>query len=81
MYKAIFIDFSMPDMNGPQVAQSCRELFKSSSTQNLKEPLLVCFTAYGEASFMREAFQAGMNKFITKPVSDEDLTDCLRALL
>ena len=36
-------------------------------------PYICCCTAYMEATFKREALAAGMNNFLTKPVSSEDL--------
>jgi len=79
MYSIIFLDYSMPDMDGPQVARSIRDFLKQSQSYKFmdREPYIVCCTAYSEATFMRQAFIAGMNKFLTKPVSDQELKECL----
>ena len=40
-------------------------------------PFICCATAYGEAGYKRRAMDAGMNKFLTKPISSDDLVDLL----
>jgi len=39
---------------------------------------MCCCTAYDEESFRRQAFLAGMDSFVTKPVSSEELQDQLK---
>ena len=68
MYKLVLIDYSMPEMDGPQVAIALRSLFKSVSLNEESEPYLCCCTAYEE-----EAFMSGMNGFMTKPVAYTEL--------
>ena len=80
MYKLILLDFSMPDIDGPEVARQARAMFQEQTTSDtdLLSPIICCCTAYTEATFKRQAFLAGMNKFVTKPVSYKDLRDCLQ---
>lgn len=82
MYKLILLDFSMPDIDGPEVARQARVIFEEQgkSDADISNPVICCCTAYTEATFMREAFLAGMNKFITKPVSYKDLSECLQMI-
>ena len=82
MYKLILLDFSMPDIDGPEVARQVRSFLREQSTceDDRLEPVICCCTAYSEASFMRQALLAGMNKFLTKPISYEDLNECLALL-
>ena len=70
----------MPDIDGPEVARQARAIFQEQTTSDndLLSPIICCCTAYTEATFMRQAFLAGMNKFVTKPVSYKDLTECLQ---
>ena len=77
MYKIIFLDYSMPGMDGPQVSRAIRKFFLENEDQGVDEPLIFCVTAYSEATFKREAFMAGMDKFLSKPLSTYDLDDCL----
>ena len=79
MYKLILLDFSIPDLDGPEIARQARIFFKENSTSvaDRLDPVICCCTAYTEATFMRQAYLAGMNKFVTKPVSDQELSECL----
>jgi len=43
-------------------------------------PYVCCCTAYAEASYKRLAKEAGMNKFLTKPVKDSELNEILTHL-
>ena len=55
MYKLILLDYSMPDMDGPEVARQARAFFKEHSTseEDRLDPFICCCTAYTEATFMR----------------------------
>ena len=81
MYKLIFLDYSMPEMDGPMVSRAIRSLFKQHVHEGVIEPKIFCCTAYSEASYMREAFIAGMDKFLAKPLSSQDLDDCIKEVL
>ena len=76
MYKLILLDFSMPDMNGPAVASQIRDLYDDCSN----EPFICCCTAYGDAAYIEQALQSGMNRFQTKPLKMSDLDEILLML-
>ena len=80
MYKLILLDYSMPVMDGPQVARAIRSFFKKHVHECVIEPKIFCCTAYSEASYKRAAFIAGMDKFLAKPLNSEDLDDCIQEL-
>ena len=82
MYKLILLDFSMPDIDGPEVARQIRIFLKkqSQSEAEIPNPVICCCTAYTDSTFMRQAYLAGMNKFLTKPVSDKELVECLQMI-
>ncbi len=65
MYKVIFLDYSMPVKDGPLVAIEIREICQKHQVQ---VPYIVCATSYTEASFKREALDAGMNDVLSKPI-------------
>ena len=46
MYKLIICDYSMPEMDGPQVARAIREML-----YDICEPMICCCTAYTQATF------------------------------
>ena len=43
-------------------------------------PFLCCCTAYAEATFKRQALQAGMDQFLTKPIKLSELNEILKNL-
>ena len=81
MYEIILLDYSMPEMDGPQVATEIRRIFQSSILLNEdKVPYICCCTAYAEASFKRQALAAGMDHFLTKPIHAQELDEILLLL-
>ena len=46
MYAVILLDYSMPEMDGPEVAVEMRKLLASSILVETQMPYIVCFTAY-----------------------------------
>ena len=48
MYKIVLLDYSMPDMDGPQV---CQELRSILIKELIELPYICCVSAYTEASF------------------------------
>ena len=77
MYKVIFLDYSMPEMDGPQTASELRQILDMAG---LEVPYICCCTAYTEASFMKIALEAGMDHFLTKPIELNELTAILTLL-
>ena len=77
MYKVIFLDFSMPEMDGPQVASELRSILDMAG---IEVPYICCCTAYAEATFKKLALDAGMDHFLTKPVEYAELTAILTLL-
>ena len=62
MYRLIFLDYSMPDLDGPQVARRIREIVSGSPALDAaSDPYICCASAYSEAGFKKQAFEAGMN--------------------
>ena len=52
MYKIIFLDYSMPEMDGPQVSL---EINRILGEEQIMVPYICCCTAYTEASFQTRA--------------------------
>ena len=77
MYKIILLDYSMPLMNGPEVATKLIHYLKLA---NLEKPYICCCTAYAEASFKRHALAVGMDHFLTKPIDSEEMMSILSRL-
>lgn len=52
MYQLIFLDYCMPDMDGPQVAVEIRKRFQQ---RGFKIPYICCCTANTAATFKQMA--------------------------
>ena len=48
MYKLIFLDYCMQDMDGPEVALEIRRML---SEANIEQPFICCCTAYIDESY------------------------------
>lgn len=60
-YDAIFLDWKMPEMDGPQTARKIREEFG-------KELPILIVSAYDWSDIEKEAKDAGISGFISKPL-------------
>ena len=64
----------MPEMDGPTVAREIRRLFQESEhVTEAQIPYICCCTAYTDVEFKKTALAAGMNHFLNKPISKNDL--------
>lgn len=68
----------MPEKDGPQTAMEIREL---CNAKGVAVPYICCATSYQEASFKRNAFEAGMNDFIAKPITVDVVKRLLKDVL
>ena len=66
IFRVVLLDFSMPDMNGPQTAT---EIFRICDAAGLKRPTIFCVSAYQDKTFIKAALDAGMTEFFTKPIT------------
>ncbi len=69
----VISDIAMPGMSGYDLARRIREL------ELPKRPYLVAITGYGQESDRQEAFAAGFDQHLTKPIGVAALEDLLRA--
>ena len=70
----VFLDISMPGMDGYEVARRIRTL------PRLHDLVLVALTGYGQEEDRRMAFDAGFNHHLVKPVSIDALEQLLEGL-
>ena len=68
--KFIFMDISMPIMNGYETTQKIREL---ESQNSLEATPIVALTAHALRGVKRRCIEAGMNDYITKPLALESI--------
>jgi CheY-like chemotaxis protein len=72
-YDLIFMDMRMPNMDGLEATRKIRVL--SNVPQNLP---IIALTANAFDDDRNACFDSGMNDFMTKPVSAEELTEMVR---
>ena len=54
MYKVIFLDYSMPDMDGPKVATEIIKMVNKRLRSDYRQsPYICCCTAYTDSSYKR----------------------------
>ena len=70
MYSLLLVDYNMPEIDGPKFVRLVTRLLAEAG---LAIPYICCCSAYAEDSFKRLAIAAGMDCFLTKPVSNEEL--------
>ncbi|MCQ8902689.1 MAG: PAS domain S-box protein [Methanothrix sp.] len=66
-YDLVFMDIQMPDMDGLEAARRIREM------QGYEGPCIVAITAYALDGDRERCIAAGMDDYITKPVTMEKL--------
>lgn len=74
-YRLIFLDLGLPDMEGIEVARKLRE---NHTNLTLSDTLIIALTAHAEESYQNQCKAAGINGFLTKPLTDENVKDILR---
>ena len=69
--KLVLMDISMPDMNGFEATAAIREI---EAVSGVHTPI-IAVTAHAQAEDRARCFEAGMDDYITKPVSPDLLTE------
>jgi len=75
-YDAILMDISMPEMDGLEATRRLR----SSAGEN-QNTLVIALTAHVQKEIREECTEVGMNDFLTKPVSRDQLLETLDRLI
>ncbi|KAM7216447.1 hypothetical protein V8F06_008160 [Rhypophila decipiens] len=73
-YDIIIMDISMPIMDG---LEATREIRKLEKARRQKPALIIALTGLGSAASQKEAFDSGVNIFMTKPVRFKDMRKLL----
>ncbi|EHY53530.1 hypothetical protein HRR83_003735 [Exophiala dermatitidis] len=75
-FKYILMDISMPVMNG---IVATKEIRKFEEEQGIETPAtIIALTGLGSESAQSEAYQAGFDHFLSKPIKFKDLQTLLR---
>ncbi len=75
-YDAVLMDWRMPQMNGDEVTRAIR-----ADTRILSQPKVIMVTAYEREDVIQAAHSAGVDNFLSKPVSPSMLLDTLLSTL
>jgi CheY-like chemotaxis protein len=70
----MLIDVTLPGINGHETARRLRAM------PGLEDVVLVAVTGYGGAGDRRRSLDAGFDRHLVKPLSDEGLSDLLGSL-
>jgi CheY-like chemotaxis protein len=73
-YHLILMDIQMPEMNG---IDATREIRRIESEKGIKAIKIMAITAFVTEQDRQDCFDAGMNGFISKPVTPTMLSDVL----
>ncbi len=71
----IILDLIMPEIDGFEV---CKRLKGDTKTSHIK---IIVLTGYDTKENKKQAFEAGADMFLAKPVEKEDLLDSIESLL
>lgn len=82
-YKLVFMDFSMPSMDGIETSKKILQLMRRKGIDS-KDPTnspCICFlSAYSDTPYINQAKAIGIKHYLFKPVANEDLTKLLTDL-
>ncbi|MEB3224486.1 MAG: response regulator [Synechococcus sp.] len=71
-YDVVFMDWQMPEMDGIRATQEIRRCHQSPT-----QPWIIALTANALASQRQMCFDAGMNDYLSKPITLERLAQAL----
>ena len=74
-FKVAIIDMQMPGMDGEMLARAITD------DEKLKDTLLVMMTSIGQRGDIKRVKELGFSAYLTKPVRQSDLYDCLAQVL
>lgn len=74
-YDIIIMDISMPIMDGMEATRKIRILEKAR--QGKRPAMIIALTGLGSANSQKDAFESGVDMFLTKPVRLKDLRKIL----
>ena len=69
-YNIFFIDWSLPGMDGINLARKIR-------METMQKPIVILFSSIDWSSIKDSAKAAGIDKFISKPLFKSDIIDCI----
>jgi CheY-like chemotaxis protein len=74
----ILMDVSMPVMNGLDATREIRQKFGDSNPQDSYRPIIIGVTAHALKDDRQMCFDAGMDDYMSKPISPDMLTEKIK---
>ncbi|MHA7815307.1 MAG: hybrid sensor histidine kinase/response regulator [Pseudohaliea sp.] len=78
MFDIVFMDCQMPEMDGFEAAQAIRSFEEDNGEQRTP---VIALTAGGEKSEKARAIEAGMDDYINKPFTLQEIRGCMQRFL
>ena len=78
LYGLIFMDCSMPFLNGYQATQQIRDLYDQHGHQ---QPLIIACTGHVENEYIQKAWRYGMDEVLPKPATEAIIRDILQEVI
>jgi signal transduction histidine kinase/CheY-like chemotaxis protein len=73
-FDLILMDCEMPEMNGLEATRAIRHYEQQKGEQQIP---IIALTAHADSSTLHNSLQAGMDLYLTKPISQERLRDAI----
>ncbi|CDW89193.1 multi-sensor hybrid histidine kinase [Stylonychia lemnae] len=79
-YDLIFMDISMPIMDGYEASDKIRQLEKEINISTKSRAYIVGLTAHSTETYQNQCYKSGMSQFMVKPVENELMDKLLQQL-
>jgi CheY-like chemotaxis protein len=76
-FDVVFLDYRMPDLEGPEIAGGMRALEEKRKTRTP----IIALTGNVEAKARSKCLESGMNSYLSKPITLDKLSNALGAWL
>jgi PAS domain S-box-containing protein len=76
-YDVIFMDISMPQMDGVEATRRIRQHYSRNETRDHSHPWIIAMTAHAMRGDRSEFLKAGMNDYLSKPIQVNAIIDAL----
>ena len=71
------MDYSMPQMNGPDSTRAIRQFLNDRGVPRNNQPFICLLTAYQDVSYQNLSIESGMDACAMKPIFKNELTKIL----
>jgi CheY-like chemotaxis protein len=74
----IVMDVAMPEMSGFEAAKTIRTIQKNEERSRIP---IVLLTAYARSFFTSAGIDTGIDSYLTKPITPDQLLNCIKRFL